>query len=328
MKRRELITLLGGAAAAWPLVARAQQSAMPVIGFLGATSGETDSDYLRAFHQALKETGYVEGENVAIDYPWANNQLEKIPMQAAELVRRQVAVIVASGGPFVVLAVKAATATIPIVFLATEDPVRLGLVASLARPGGNITGINFLSGELTGKRLELLRGLVPSATRGTVLVNPANATGTEATLRDVEAAARAMGLQIHVLKASTSREIDAAFATLVRERAEALFVGSDSFFQSRRLQLSLLAMRHAVPATYSTREFAEAGGLVTYGSNVTDAYRQAGAYTGRVLKGAKPADLPVVQSTKFEMVINAQTARILGLEIPPTLLARADEVIE
>jgi ABC-type uncharacterized transport system substrate-binding protein len=228
----------------------------------------------------------------------------------------------------VVLAAKAATTTIPIVFLATEDPVRLGLVANLARPGGNLTGINFFSGELTEKRLELLRVLVPAATRGAVLVNPANTTGTEATLRDVQVAARALGLQIQVLNAGTIGEIDAAFATLVRERPEALFVGSDSFFQSRRLQLSLLAMRHAVPATYSTREFVEAGGLMSYGSNVTDAYRQAGAYTGRVLKGSKPADLPVVQSSKFEMVINAQTARILGLTVPPTLLAGADEVIE
>ncbi len=228
MMRREFITLLGGAVA-WPVASRAQQPTMPVIGFLDTRSPDVLVDRLRGFRQGLQETGYVEGENVAIDYRWADNQLEKIPMQAAELVRRQVAVIVASGGPIVVLAVKAATTTIPIVFLATEDPVRLGLVASLARPGGNITGINFLSGELTAKRLELLHGLVPAATRGAVLVNPANATGTEATLRDVEAAARAMGLQIHVLKASTSREIDAAFATLVRERAEALFVGSRLF---------------------------------------------------------------------------------------------------
>jgi len=328
IRRREFITLVGGGSAAWPLAARAQQPGMPVIGFLDTRSPDVLVDRLRGFRRGLKETVYVEGENVAIDYRWADNQLDKIPMQAAELVRRQVAVIVASGGPFVVLAVKAATTTIPIVFLATEDPVRLGLVASLARPGGNITGINFLSGELTAKRLELLRGLVPAAIRGAVLVNPANATGTEATLRDVQVAARAMRLQIQVLNAGTIGEIDAAFASLVRERAEALFVSPDSFFQSRRLQLSLLAMRHAVPATYSTREYAEAGGLMTYGSNVTDAYRQAGAYTGRVLKGAKPADLPVVQSSKFEMVINAQTARILGLTVPPTLLARADEVIE
>jgi putative tryptophan/tyrosine transport system substrate-binding protein len=329
VKRRQFITLLGGAAAAaWPIAARGQQTAVPVIGFLDTRSPDVLVDRLRGFRRGLKDTGYVEGENVAIEYRWAENQLDKIPVQAAELVRRQVAVIVASGGPFVVLAAKAATTTIPIVFLATEDPVRLGLVANLARPGGNLTGINFFSGELTEKRLELLRVLVPAATRGAVLVNPANVTGTEATLRDVQVAARALGLQIQVFNAGTIGEIDAAFATLVRERPEALFVGSDSFFQSRRLQLSLLAMRHAVPATYSTREFAEAGGLMSYGSNVTDAYRQAGAYTGRVLKGSKPADLPVVQSSKFEMVINAQTARILGLTVPPMLLARADEVIE
>jgi ABC-type uncharacterized transport system substrate-binding protein len=328
MRRRDFIAAVGSTAVSWPCVGRAQQPGMPLIGFLDTRSPDVLVDRLRGFRRGLNETGYVEGENVAIDYRWADNQLDKIPMQAAELVRRQVAVIVASGGPFVVLAVKAVTTTIPIVFLATEDPVRLGLVANLARPGGNITGINFLSGELTGKRLELLRGLVPSATRGALLVNPANAAGTEATLHDVQVAARTMGLQIQVLKAGSIGEIDAAFAALVRERAEALFVGADSFFQSRRLQLSLLAMRHAVPATYSTREFAEAGGLLTYGSNVTDAYREASAYTGRVLKGAKPADLPVVQSSKFEMVINAQTARILGLEVPPTLLARADEVIE
>jgi putative ABC transport system substrate-binding protein len=285
-------------------------------------------DRLRGFRRGLKETGYVESENVAIEYRWAENQLDRIPLQAAELVRRQVAVIVASGGPFVALAAKAATTMIPVVFLATEDPVKLGLVANLARPGGNLTGINFFSGELTAKRLELLRLLAPAATRGAVLVNPANATGTENTLRDVQVAARAMGLQIQIFNAGTIGEIDAAFATLVRERSEALFVGADSFFQSRRLQLSLLAMRHAIPATYSTREFVEVGGLMSYGSSVADAYRQAGTYTGRILKGAKPADLPVEQSSKFEMVINGQTARILGLTLPPTLLATADEVIE
>ena len=285
-------------------------------------------DRLRGFRRGLKETGYVEGENVAIEYRWAENQLDRLPQLAAELVRRQVAVIVASGGPFV----RWRPRPRPRRFRSSSSPPktrsRLGLVASLARPGGNLTGINFFSGELAAKRLELLRELVPAAARGAVLVNPANATGTEATLRDVEVAARAMGLQIQVLNASTSREIDAAFATLVRERADALFVGADSFFDSRRVQLALLAMRHAIPATYAAREFAEVGGLMSYGSNVADAYRQVGVYTGRILKGAKPADLPVVQSTKFELVINAQTARMLGLDVPPSLLARADEVIE
>jgi putative ABC transport system substrate-binding protein len=323
VRRREFITLLGGAAA-WPLLARAQQP-MPVIGLLDPRSSHLLATPSHGFRLGLKDTGYVEGENVAFEYRWAENQL---PMLAAELVRREVAVIVASGGPFVVSAAKAATTTIPIIFLATEDPVRLGFVASLARPGGNLTGINFFSGELTAKRLELLRALVPAVTSVGVLVNPANATGTENTLRDVDLAARAMGLQIQVVRASTSSELDAAFSILVRERLGALFVGSDSFFQSRRLQLCLLAMRHPVPATYSTREFAEAGGLMSYGSNVPDAYRQAGAYCGRILKGAKPAELPVVQSSKFELVINNQTARLLGLTVPPSLLATADEVIE
>ena len=275
-----------------------------------------------------EESGYVEGENVAIEYRWAENQIDRLPELAAELVRRRVAVIAATGGPPSVLAAKAATTTIPIVFIVAEDPVRLGLVASLARPGGNLTGINFFTTELVAKRLELLRELVPAATRVAVLVNPANAARCETTLRDVEPAARAMGLQIQVLNASTSREIDAAFATFVRERPDALFVGTDPFFTSRRVQLAHLAARHAIPATYADARFAEAGGLMSYGANIADAYRQVGVYTGRILKGAKPADLPVVQSTKFELVINAQTARMLGLTVPPTLLAPADEVIE
>ncbi len=328
MKRREFITLIGGAAAVWPQAVQAQQPAMPVIGLLDTRSPEALTDRLRGFRRGLKDTGYVEGENVAIEYRWAENQLDRLPVLAAELVRRRVALIATSGSPAVAFAAKAATTTIPIIFAVADDPVRLGLVASLSRPDGNLTGINFLVGELTAKRLELLRALVPAATRVAGLVNPANATNTETTLRDVEPAARTMGLQIQVLNASTSREIDAAFATIARERPDALFVGNDAFFNARRVQLVLLAGRHGLPAIYWDREFAEAGGLMTYGSNIVDVYRQVGDYAGRILKGAKPADLPVVQSSKFELVINHQTARMLGLTVPPALLALADEVIE
>ena len=331
MRRREFITLLGGAAASsvsWPLAARAQQPVLPVVGFLNPTSPDTLANRLRAFRQGLKDTGYVEGENVAIEYRWAENQMDRLPELAADLVRRRVAVITATGGPAAVFAAKAATTTIPIVFGINEDPARLGLVASLTRPGGNLTGFNFLAGELTEKRLELLRGLVPAAVRVAVLVNPANVTNTETTLRDVQSTARSMGLQIHILNASTSRDINEAFEILVRERPDALFVGIDSFFVSRRVQLTHLAARHAVPATYPLREYAEVGGLMSYGSSLTDTYRQMGVYTGRILKGAKPADLPVVQASKFELVINAETARLLGLTVPPSLLATADEVIE
>jgi putative tryptophan/tyrosine transport system substrate-binding protein len=328
MKRREFITLLGGMAAAWPLAARAQQPATPVIGFLHPASPDTYTDRLRAFRQGLKETGFVEGENVAVEYRWAENQFDRLPALATELVRRPVAVIVTTGGPVPALAAKSASATIPIIFAVGDDPVRLGLVASLARPGGNSTGINFFSDELTAKRLGLLRELVPAATRVAVLVNPATAAATPTMLPDLEAAARAMGLEIQVVNANTSSEIDAAFATLTRVRPDALFVTGGPFLLSRRVQLALLAVRHAVPTSYGSREYVEFGGLMSYGTSQTDVLRQVGVYAGRILKGAKPADLPVLQAVKFELVINQQAARAIDLTVPPTLLAHADEVIE
>jgi len=328
MRRRDFITLLGGAASAvWPHAARAQQGAMPVIGFLHPASPETQTERLRAFRQGLKDAGFIEGENVTIEYRWADNQSDRFPVLAAGLVRRQVAVIVA-GNSSAAFAAKGATTTIPIVFTSPEDPVGLGLVASLARPDGNLTGINWFASELSAKRLELLRELVPGAARVALLVEPANVRITEGTVRDVEAAARALGLQIRVLNANTTREIETAFATLASERTDALFVGSSSFFNARRVQLAHWATHHRVPATYPARQYVEAGGLMSYGGSLTDASRQMGVYTGRILKGAKPADLPVVQSSKFELVINAQTARMLGLTVPATLLASADEVIE
>jgi putative tryptophan/tyrosine transport system substrate-binding protein len=329
MRRRQFISLLGGAAAVWPFAARAQQPAMPVIGFLDPRSPHTYvTDQLRGFRQGLKDSGYVEGENVAIDYRWAEGQYDRLPALAAELVRRRVALIAASGGPPSALAAKAATTTIPIVFIVGEDPVRLGLVASLARPGGNLTGVNLVVSELTAKRLGLLRELVPGAARVAVLVNPADPANAETTLRDVEPAARALGLQIQILKASTSLEIEAAFATFVRERPDVLIVGNDTFLTSRRVQLALSAALHRLPAIYGIREIVEVGGLMSYGVNIADAARQIGVYAGRILKNAKPGDLPVVQSSKFELVINAVAARMLGLTVPATLLARADEVIE
>jgi putative tryptophan/tyrosine transport system substrate-binding protein len=326
MRRREFITLLGGAAI-WPLAARAQQPAMPVIGYLIPTSPAANPDRLRAFHQGLKDSGYVVGENVAIEYRWADGKYERLPTLALELVRKQVSVIF-TGANAATFAARAATTTIPIVFILAEDPVQLGLVASLPRPGGNVTGINFVSGELTAKRLELLRELVPAAARVAVLVNPGDATATETTLRDVETAVRAIGLKTQLLKATTSQEIHAAFAAIVHEQSEALFLSSDAFFTSRRVQLATLSARHAIPLASQAREIVEAGGLISYGANISDGFRQAAVYAGRILKGAKPADLPVTQSSKFELVINAETARILGLEIPPSLLARAEEVIE
>jgi len=325
VKRREFITLLGGAAA-WPVAARAQQQAMPVIGYLDPTSADAEADRLRGFRRGLKDTGFVEGENVEIVFRFADNQSDRLSVLAAELIRRQVDVIATrSIGAF---AAKAATSQIPVVFMISEDPVRLGLVSSLSRPGGNLTGVNFLSTELAAKRLELMRELAPKAVRVAVLVNPANPVRAEGTVRDLQAATSAMGLQIQVLNAGTSQEINSAFTTLVRERSDILFVGTDTFFSSRRAQLVNLASRHVVPATYAGRHFPEIGGLMSYGSDPNDAFRQAGVYVGRILKGAKPADLPVVQASKLELVINAETARMLGLTVPPMLLARADEVIE
>jgi len=328
VNRRTVITLVGGTAVAWPLAARAQQPPIPVIGVLHSQSPDAFSEPLRGFRQGLNEAGYIEGQNVAIEYRFADNQMGQLSELAADFVRQRVAVIVTAGGPSAAAAAKNATAIIPIVFTIGDDPVRLGLVASLAPPGGNVTGTSFLVTELATKRLELLREMVPAVTHVAVLVNPAEASNTEATLKDVETAARLMGLKTTVLKASTSDEINAAFATLERERPVAIFVAPDAFFTSRRVQLALLGMLHRIPTIHSIRPFVEAGGLMSYGTNLTDAYRQTGSYTGRILNGAKPADLPIVRPTKFELVINTETARLLGLTVPPTLLARADEVIE
>ena len=314
MRRRHFLTLLGGAAA-WPFAARAQQ-AMPMVGLLSPQAIGSSGPFLDAFRRGLAETGYVEGQNVAIEHRMAGGQLDRLPALASDLVRLQASVIATSGSS-AALAAKAATQSIPIAFSVPEDPVKLGLVASLARPGGNATGINFLSTEVLTKRMGLLRELVPTAVQVAVLINPANPANTSATLTEVEAVSRALGLQVQFFKASTSGEIDSAFATLVRERSDALLVAGDGFFTSRRVQLATLAARHALPATYSTRDFAEVGGLMAYGTSLTDAYRQIGAYAGRILKGAHPADLPVVQATKFELVINLQTAKLSASKCPP-----------
>jgi len=331
MRRRELITLLGGAAAApsllWPLTARAQQPAMPVIGFLSSGSQQFDVWRLAAFRQGLNETGYVEGRNVASEFRWANDQYDRLPALAAELVRRQVAVIVAVGGPAAALAAKAASTTVPIVFAMAGDPVKLGLVASVNRPGGNVTGTSTVFSSVVAKQFEVLHEVAPKATVIGCLVNPINPNAETGT-REAQEAARILGLKLHVVNASTDREIDMAFATLDQERVGALVVVTDPLFNSRPDQLAALAAHHAVPAIYPYREFAAAGGLMSYGSNLTEPWRVAGAYAGRILKGEKPADLPVQQSTKVTLAINLKTAKSLGLTVPLTLLGRADEVIE
>jgi putative ABC transport system substrate-binding protein len=327
MRRREFITLLGGTVVAWPLAARAQQTGIPVIGFLNPTTPEALAEPMRGLRQGLKDAGFVEGENLTIEYRWADNQAERLQAMATELVRRRVSLIVATGGGQAPLAAKAATTALPIVFNTADDPVSLGLVASLAQPGGNVTGVSILSTELTAKRLELLHALAPNAIRIAVLINPGEPASNVA-LRELEAAGGAIGLQTRILRTSTDREIDAAFASFVHERPDALFVAGSGLFLSRRVQLSLLAAFHRVPAIFSLREFAEAGGLMSYGASLRDAYRQVGVYAGRILKGAKPMDLPVVQSSKFELAINTQIARMLGVTVPPSLLAIADEVIE
>jgi putative ABC transport system substrate-binding protein len=329
MKRRTFIVGLGSAAA-WPVAARAQQSALPVIGFVDAGSVETSARYVAAFLKGLGETDYVEGQNVTVEYHWLEGRYDRLPGLMADLVRHRVAVI-ATGTAAAAIAAKEATATIPIpiVFAVGDDPVKLGLVSSLARPGGNVTGVNFFAREVNSKRLALLHELVPKAVRIAVLVNPGNATIAEATLRDVQEAARVIGLQVQVLKASTSREIEAVFATFARERPDALFVAPDTFFDSRRVQLGTLTARERIPAAYSRRDnLIAAGGLMSYGTDVVDRYRQVGVYVGRILKGAKPADLPVVQSTKIGLAINLTIAKALGIEVPETLLATADEVIQ
>jgi putative ABC transport system substrate-binding protein len=327
MRRRAFLGFVG-AATTWPLAARAQQPPMPVIGFIDSRSPEALGERLRKFRQGLKDSGYAEGENVAIEYRWAENQADRLPDLTADLVRRRVDVIVSSGGIPVVFAAKAATTTIPIVFPTADDPVRLGIVTSLARPGRNLTGINFVNVELVAKRLELLREMLPRAQHIAVLVNPNASINMETTLRQVDVAARAIGLKISVLRADTSREIDEAFAEITRQRPDALLVGEGPFLNARRVQLVQQAARHAIPAGYSGREYSEIGGLMSYGSDIPDAYRQVGAYVGRILKGTKPADMPVLQVNKLELVINAQTARMLGLTMPQTLLTSADEVIE
>jgi putative tryptophan/tyrosine transport system substrate-binding protein len=326
MKRRDFLAVLGGAATAWPLGARGQQRA--IVGVLLSVSPEGYAERMRAFRHGLRESGYIEGQNVTLEYRWAEGQMDRLPALATELVRQKVAVIAALGGPFPAVAAKAATTTIPIVFGTPDDPVKLGLVKSLARPGGNLSGVHYFTGELVAKRLELLRGLVPKTRRIAMFANLANSTRMASIVRETEAAGRAMGLRIETIKTGSSGEIEAAFNALAAQRPDAIFVAPDPFFQGHRVQLVELAARHAIPVSYSVRDFCDVGGLMSYGADINDGFRQVGIYTGRVLKGEKPADLPVLQATKIEFVINLKTAKALGLEIHPQLLATADEVIE
>jgi putative ABC transport system substrate-binding protein len=325
--RRKFITVLGGAAT-WPFAARAQQSAMPVIAIVKGDTADTSTRALAAFRMGLKETGYVEGQNVSVEYYWLEGQFDRIPALMTELVRRRVSAIITGGTVVGALAAKAATTTIPIVFAVNDNPVRLGLVGSLARPGGNLTGTNFFTQEAVPKRLGLLHELVPKVDRIAMLINPNNSVASETALREAQDAAHVMGLRIDILKATTSREIDEVFATMGREHIRALFIAGDSYLNSRRVQFATLGARHEIATSSSNGEFAKVGGLMSYGPDQAEPYRQVGVYTGQILRGAMPADLPVVQSTKFELIINAQTARTLGIEVPPTLLATATEVIE
>jgi putative tryptophan/tyrosine transport system substrate-binding protein len=327
LKRREFVTLLGGAAATWPIAARAQQAALPVIGFLHPGSPEATAKFVAGFHKGLGETGYVEGRNVPIEYRWAYGESGRLPELAADLISRPVAVIVTPGSIAAALAAKAATATIPIVHASGTDPVQAGLVASLNRPGGNVTGVSAMNVGLLGKQLGLLHQLLPGAARFAVLVSPGNPQ-IQATIAEAHATGSAMGRQLEILSTRTNRDFAAAFSSAVQKRAEALLISPDPLFTNRLVQLATLATRHAMPTVYALREFAEGGGLMSYGSNFTDLFRQAGIYTGRVLKGEKPADLPILQATKFELVVNLQTAEALGLDVPATLLALADEVID
>jgi putative ABC transport system substrate-binding protein len=328
MRRREFITLLGGVVATWPLTTRAQQSAIPVIGLLHPGSAETNGSFLSEFRKGLGETGYVEGRNVAIEFRWAHGDNSRLVELATDLVRRQVAIIVTPIGTATVLAAKAATTTIPIVFSAGTDPVKAGIVASLSHPGGNVTGVNYMAVELGAKRVSLLRDLVPHSSHLALLVNPSNPIAAESVIKDAEAAAASIGQQIDVFKASTNGEIETAFAALVQNRADALLVGADPLFLDRRVPLVTLATRHMLPAVYFQRQFVEVGGLISYGASNMDRYREIGIYAGRILKGEKPADMPVAQPTRFELVINLPTARATGIVVPSGLLAQADEVIE